>query len=37
MRNCSFNLFGMDSNMCAWEEKKKKEYVVSHATFIIFV
>jgi len=28
MRNCSFNFFGIKSNMCAWE--KKNEYMVSH-------
>lgn len=24
MRNCSFNLLGINSNMCAWEKKKIK-------------
>lgn len=35
MRNCFFNLFGINFHMCAWE--KKNEDTVSHVPFIIFL
>lgn len=35
MRNCSFNLFGVNSNMHAWE--KENEYMVSHSFHYFFI